>query len=160
MIAFEHGALQHRGEPLLAGILAHGILEVSDAQVITFLAHAERLTIEEWLEILTSARELRAQRLPAVRRLRDTIGLTEPSVIGLMANERIAAIALTLEQELHEQGGEAAGVVLSRLLSSLSSRQLHTESNAGTNWDLRTWRNSAPPSSLSSYSRHSADGAS
>jgi hypothetical protein len=69
MIALEHGALQHRGEPLPAGILAHGILEVADAQVITFLAHAERLTVAEWREILAHARELRAQRLPAVRRL-------------------------------------------------------------------------------------------
>lgn len=47
-------------KPLLADILAHGVLEVSDAQVITFLAHAERLTIDEWLEILDRARELRA----------------------------------------------------------------------------------------------------
>jgi len=51
VIAFEHGAMRHRGEPLLAGILAHGVLEVSDAQVITFLAHAERLTVDEWLGI-------------------------------------------------------------------------------------------------------------
>lgn len=36
MIAFEHGALQHHGEPLFEGILAHGVLAVSDAQVITF----------------------------------------------------------------------------------------------------------------------------
>ena len=111
MIAFEHGALRHRGEPLLAGILAHGVLEPSDAQVVTFLAHAEQLTIDEWLEILERARELRGQRLPAVWRLRDTIALDEPSVIGIIATERIAAIAWTVEQELREQDREAAGVV-------------------------------------------------
>jgi hypothetical protein len=66
VIAFEHGALQHRGEPLLARILAHGVLEVPDAQVITFLAHAERPTVDEWLEILARARELRVQRLPVL----------------------------------------------------------------------------------------------
>jgi hypothetical protein len=111
MIAFEHGALQHSGEPLLAGILAHGVLEVSDAQVITFLAHAERLTVPEWLAILERARELRTQRLPAVRRLRDTIALDEPTVIGVIANERIAEIARTIEQELREQEREPVGIV-------------------------------------------------
>jgi hypothetical protein len=56
LIAFQHGALQHRGEPLLAGILAYGVLEVDVlAQVATFLAAAERLTVEEWLEILGRA---------------------------------------------------------------------------------------------------------
>jgi hypothetical protein len=61
MIAFDHGALQHRGEPLLAGILAHAVLEVSDVRVVTFLAHAEQLTVNKWTEILASARELREQ---------------------------------------------------------------------------------------------------
>jgi hypothetical protein len=37
--------------------------------------------------------------------------LVEPSVIETMANERIAAIARTFEQELREQDREAAGVV-------------------------------------------------
>jgi hypothetical protein len=111
MIAFDHGALQHRGEPLLAGILVHGVLVVSDAQVVTFLTHAERLTIDEWSEILASARALRAKRLPAVRRLRDAIAMDEPSVIGRISNERIAAIARTLEQELRVEDREAAGVV-------------------------------------------------
>jgi hypothetical protein len=111
MIAFEHGALQRHGEPLLAGILVHSVLETSDAQVISFLANAERLTMDEWLQILERALELRAQRLPAVRRLRDTIAPDEPTVIGLIANERIAEIARTLEQELREQEREAAGVV-------------------------------------------------
>jgi hypothetical protein len=46
VIQFEHGALQRHGEPLLAGILVHGVLAVSDAQVVTFLAHAERLTVD------------------------------------------------------------------------------------------------------------------
>jgi hypothetical protein len=32
MIDFEHGALRGRGEPLLAGTLAYGVLETSDAQ--------------------------------------------------------------------------------------------------------------------------------
>jgi hypothetical protein len=73
VIGFAHGGLQHHGEPLLAGILAHGVLEVSNAQVITFLAHAEWVTIDEQLEILQRARELHAQRLQAVRRLRDTM---------------------------------------------------------------------------------------
>ena len=41
MISFEHGALQRQGEPLLAGILAYGVLESPDAQAITFLTHAE-----------------------------------------------------------------------------------------------------------------------
>lgn len=27
MIAFDRGALQHRGEPLLAGIVAHGVVD-------------------------------------------------------------------------------------------------------------------------------------
>ena len=52
MIAFEHGALRGRGEPLLAGILAYSVLESSDAQAISFLAHAERLTIDEWVAVL------------------------------------------------------------------------------------------------------------
>jgi hypothetical protein len=111
MIAFEHGALQHRGESLLAGILAHGVLDAADAQVISFLAHAELLTVDEWLEILERARELRVQRLPAVRRLRDTIALDEPTIVGMRATERIAAIARTLEQELREQDREALGAV-------------------------------------------------
>lgn len=111
MIAFERGALQHRGEPLLAGILAHGVLEVSDAQVVTFLAHAERLTVEEWAEILTTAHELRVRRLPALRRLRDAIALDDPSAIGLLANQRIAVIARTLEQELRAQNRDVGGVV-------------------------------------------------
>jgi hypothetical protein len=59
VIAFEHGAMRHGGEPLLAGILVHGVLKVADAMVITFLAHAERLTVHEWLEILAPARGLR-----------------------------------------------------------------------------------------------------
>jgi len=111
MIAFEHGALQHRGEPLLAGILAYGVLESSDAQAISFLAHAEQLTIEEWAGILATARDLRARRLPAVRRLRDAIALDEPSAIGLLANQRIPLIARTLEQELRAQNRDVAGVV-------------------------------------------------
>jgi hypothetical protein len=111
VIAFEHGALRRYGEPLLAGILVHSVLEVPQAQVVTFLAHAEQLTIPEWLEILTRARELRLTRLPAVRRLRDAIALAEPSVIGMIANERISAIARTFEQELREEDREAAGVV-------------------------------------------------
>jgi hypothetical protein len=111
MIAFDHGALQRHREPPLAGILAHGMLELLEAQAVTFLAHAERLTVIEWLEILERARELRARRLPAVRRLHDTIALDEPTVIGMMANERIAAIARPLEQELREEGREAAGVL-------------------------------------------------
>jgi hypothetical protein len=111
MIAFEHGALQRHGEPLLAGILVHGVLEVDDASVVTFLAHAERLTVDEWTEILTSAHERRAARLPAVRRLRDAIAMDEPSVIGLIANVRIATIARTLEQELRDEDREAGGVV-------------------------------------------------
>ena len=111
MIAFEHGALQRRGEPLLAGILAHGVLQVPDAQVITFLANAERLTVAEWLEILKRARELRAKRLPALRRLRDVIALDEPTVVGMIANERIATIERTLEQELRDEQRDAAGIV-------------------------------------------------
>jgi hypothetical protein len=111
MIAFEHGALRGHGEPLLAGILAHGVLEVADAQVVTFLANAERLTVEEWAGILESARELRARRLPAVRRLRDAIAADEPSAIGLLANQSIAVIARTLEQELRAQSRDVAGVV-------------------------------------------------
>jgi hypothetical protein len=111
MIAFEHGALQRYGEPLLAGILVHGVLEVSDAQVVTLLAHVERLTVDEWAEILTSAHERRAERLPAVRRLRDAIAMDEPSVIGMLANVRISTIARTLEQELRDEDREAAGVV-------------------------------------------------
>jgi hypothetical protein len=111
MIAFEHGALQHRGEPLLAGILSYGVLGSADAQAISFLAHAERLTVEERAEILATARELRARRLPAVRRLRDAIALDEPSAIGLLANTRIAAIARTLEQELRARDTDPAGAV-------------------------------------------------
>ena len=78
--------------------------------MITFLAHAERLMIDEWLEILVRARELGVQRLAAVRRLRDTIAMNEPTVVGMLANTRIAAIAHALEQELREQDGEAVGV--------------------------------------------------
>ena len=111
MIAFEHGALRGRGEPLLAGILLHGVLESADAQAISFLAHAERLTVEEWAEILATARELRERRLPAVRRLRDAIAMDEPSAIGLWANTRIAAIARALEQELRDEDREPAGVI-------------------------------------------------
>jgi hypothetical protein len=111
MIAFEHGALQDHGEPLLAGILAHGVLEVADALVITFLAHAERLTVSEWLEILARAREFRVQRLAAIRRLRDTIALDSPTIIGMLANERIAAIAHTLEQELRDPERDGDGIV-------------------------------------------------
>jgi hypothetical protein len=107
MIVFDHGALQQRREPLLAGILAHGVLEMSDAQVITFLAHAERLTVDEWLDILERARELCAQRLPAVRRLRDKVALDAPTDIGMVVPERITAIARTLEQELRGDGREA-----------------------------------------------------
>jgi hypothetical protein len=110
MIDFEHGTLRRSGEPLQAGILAHGIMKVSDAQVITFLAHAARLTVDEWLDILERARELRAQRLPTIRRLRDMIALEEPSVIGMLANTRIHTIARTLEQELRDQERDAAGV--------------------------------------------------
>lgn len=113
MIAFEHGALQHRGELLLAGILLHGVLEVPDAQVVTFLAHAERLTVEEWAEILANARERRKQRLPAIRRLRNMIATEEPSAIGLLANQRIAVFARTLDQELRIQRSDVAGVVRS-----------------------------------------------
>ena len=46
-----------------------------------------------------------------MRRLRDTIAMTAPTVVGMMANTRIAAIAHTLEQELREQDRERAGVV-------------------------------------------------
>lgn len=53
--------------------------------MITFLARAEQLMVDEWLQILQRARELRVQRLPAVRRLRDTIALDEPSMIGRIA---------------------------------------------------------------------------
>lgn len=120
MIAFEHGALQRHGEPLLAGILAHGVLEVPDAQVITFLACAERLTVAEWFEIIERARELRGQRLPAVRRLRDTIALDEPTVIGMLANGRIAAIAKTLEQELRDREREGPGLV--RFATAMSTQ--------------------------------------
>jgi hypothetical protein len=111
MIAFEHGALERREESLLAGMLAHGVIDVSDAQAISFLAHADRLTNDEWLEILEGAHELRAQRLPAVRRLRDTIALDEPTIIGAIATERIAAIARTLEHELRALDREAADVM-------------------------------------------------
>lgn len=111
MIAFEYGALQRHGEPLLAGILAHGVLAVPDAQVVTFLTCAEQLTVGEWLEILERAREFRAQRLPAIRRLRDTIALAEPSVVGMLAIERIAVIAQTLEQELRDVERDGLGVV-------------------------------------------------
>jgi hypothetical protein len=107
VIAFDHGELQRHREPLLAGIIVHGVLKTSDAHVASFLTHAERLTIDEWAEILTSAHE----RLPAVRRLRDAIAMDEPSVIGSIANERIAAIVRTLEQELRDENREAAGVV-------------------------------------------------
>jgi len=58
-----------------------------------------------------SAPELLAHRLPAVRRLRDRIRLDEPSVIGSIAEERIAAIARIDGQEPREQEREAAGVV-------------------------------------------------
>lgn len=47
----------------------------------------------------------------AVRRLRDAIALDEPSAIGLLANQRIAVIARTLEQELRAQNRDVAGVV-------------------------------------------------
>jgi hypothetical protein len=104
-------ATQHRGESLLAGILAYGVLESSDAQAISFLAHAERLTVDEWAEILATARELCARRLPSLRRLRDAIAMDEPSAIGLLANQRIAVIARTLEQELRAQNRDVAGVV-------------------------------------------------
>lgn len=87
------------------------MLEVSDAQVISFLAHAERLTVDEWLEILRRVRELRTQRLPAIRRLRDMIALNAPTAVGMLANERIAAITRTLGQELRQQDEEAVGVV-------------------------------------------------
>jgi hypothetical protein len=50
--------------------------------------------------ILECARDLRVKRLPAIRRLRDTIAPNEPSVIGLIAAERITATARTFEQEL------------------------------------------------------------
>jgi hypothetical protein len=124
VIPFEHGTVEHHGKPLLAGILAHGVLEVSDAQVISFLARPERLTIDEWLEILERARERRPNLLPAVRRLRDSIALDELSVLGMMANERIAAIARTFVQELRKQKREAAGVVRFAGEVIRSSRQL------------------------------------
>ncbi len=46
----------------------------------------------------------------AVRRLRDAVGSDEPSAIELLANQRIAAIARTLEQELLAQDTDVAGV--------------------------------------------------
>jgi hypothetical protein len=39
------------------------------------------------------------------------IALDEPTAIGALANERIAAIGRTLEQELREEEREDAGVV-------------------------------------------------
>ena len=51
------------------------------------------------------------RRLPAVRRLRDAIAIDEPTAIGLPANQRIAIIARTLEQELRVQNRHVAGVV-------------------------------------------------
>jgi hypothetical protein len=124
------------------------VLEVSDAQVITFVAHAERLTIEEWIVILASARGTRAVRLPALRRLRDTIAMDEPSVIGLIANERIAEIARTLEQQLREQDREAvsvvrfAGAVVTQLTAASYARL-----SAGMSWAPAMWRSSTRPSS-------------
>jgi hypothetical protein len=52
MIAFDHGALQHHREPLLARILAHGVLEVSDAQVGSFV---DRLSVEALAKALKCA---------------------------------------------------------------------------------------------------------
>jgi hypothetical protein len=52
---------------------------MSDVLAINFLTYAERLTICEWLQIVECARVLRTQRLPAVRRLRDTIALDVPT---------------------------------------------------------------------------------
>jgi hypothetical protein len=37
--------------------------------------------------------------------------MADPTVVGMMVTERIAAIARTLERELREVNGEAAGAV-------------------------------------------------
>lgn len=51
------------------------------------------------------------ERLPAVRRLRDTIAPDEPTALGLLANRQFARIARTLRQELRDQERESAGVL-------------------------------------------------
>jgi hypothetical protein len=127
MIAFEHGTLQQKGEPLLVGLLAHSVLAAAGAHILTFLACAEQLTAEEWTEIVTTARELRAERLPAVRRLRDAIAFDEPRSIAMLANALIAVIAHTLEQELRDEDREAIGVVQ---FAGTVVIQLTTASNA------------------------------
>jgi hypothetical protein len=73
MIDFEHGALRRKGEPELAGMLAHGVMDHSQARAFSFLNGTALLDFHQWTAVLEAELERRRKRQNrldrAVRRL-------------------------------------------------------------------------------------------
>jgi predicted thioredoxin/glutaredoxin len=74
MIDFEHGALRRKGEPVLAGTIAHGVMDHRDARAFSFLNAAALLDLEQWSQVIEAEVERRRTKRKdldrAIRRLR------------------------------------------------------------------------------------------